>query len=76
MCIARGPPDPSYSWTRLGASGLPNGTIISADATRLHLLSVTTEDEGVYQCNAINVFGSALAQGTLSVLGKYIPPTH
>ncbi len=70
VCMAQGPPDPSYSWTRLGGSGLPNGAVISADATRLHLLSVTTEDEGVYQCNATNVFGSSLAQGTLSVLGK------
>ncbi len=71
MCEAEGPPKPSNSWCRLDGPGLPDGAIISADTTRLHLLSVTAEDEGTYQCNATNLFGSTLSTGTLSVLGVY-----
>lgn len=69
VCEAEGPPGPSNSWSRLDGPGLPNGAVISADTTRLHLLSVHAEDKGTYQCTATNVFGSASSTGTLSVLG-------
>lgn len=73
-CIAQGPPDPTYSWTRLNMNGipeaLPEGTVLSTDSTQLHLLSVTSADIGTYQCNATNVFGTAVAQGTLTILCK------
>ncbi len=72
VCEAEGPPEPSNSWSRLDDSGLPNGAVISADTTRLHLLSVHVEDEGTYQCTATNVFGSAVSIATLSVLGIFL----
>ena len=74
QCVAVGPPDPSYTWTRLG-EGLPPGAIVSSDATELHLFSVTVEDEGVYQCNASNVYGTITGQGSLTLLGKLLLDT-
>ena len=70
QCVAVGPPEPSYTWNRLGGEGLPSGAIVSSDATQLHLFSVAIEDEGTYQCTASNVYGTITGQGSLTLLRK------
>jgi len=68
-CLAEGPPSPTYSWSRIGQD-LPNGSVVAADTSRLLLFSVTTTDNGLYQCVATNSFGSISVQASLTILGK------
>lgn len=70
QCVAVGPPEPRYTWGRLGGVALPQGAIVSSDDTLLHLFSVTVEDEGVYQCNVSNGLGDISGQGSLTLLCK------
>ena len=66
-CEAVGPPEPSYSWTRVGMQ-LPDGAVVTG--TTLNLFSVSPEDAGVYQCTAGNSRGDVSAQATLTILSK------
>ena len=70
QCVAVGPPEPVYSWTRTG-SDLPDGTVISSDSTRLLLFSVTNKDQGTYQCTASNELGLLSGQAQLTVSGEF-----
>ncbi|TMS16265.1 Neurofascin [Larimichthys crocea] len=70
VCRSDGVPRPTISWFLNGepietATPLPNRQV-SGDT--LTLRSVTTENNGVYQCNASNPFGYLLANAFVNVL--------
>ena len=69
MCEAIGPPEPTYSWSRVGSAQLPLGVVNTG--TTLHLFSVSSDDAGTYQCTAGSSRGTIDSQATLTVLGKH-----
>lgn len=42
----------------------------------LKIVGVTTEDDGIYTCIAVNDMGSASSSASLRVLGKLHPEPH
>jgi len=73
-CIARGEPQPSLQWIRVGEEGDDKkevkGELVEEDeglVSYLHLRGVKREDAGKYRCLASNVAGGAEAKVSLSV---------
>uniref|UniRef100_A0A4W5JFP0 Ig-like domain-containing protein n=1 Tax=Hucho hucho TaxID=62062 RepID=A0A4W5JFP0_9TELE len=63
LCVADGNPQPSYTWSRL-AQPWP-GSSVRAEGDTLHFLSLSSELNGLYVCEASNPYGRA--NGSLHV---------
>merc|ERR1719334_926061 len=64
-CVADAHPPPIYSWYRFGLLFDPSGSqgriSIMPDTGSLVFTEATKEDEGQYQCNVTNKFGTAMS---------------
>lgn len=65
-CIASGSPSPQLTWWKLNGSLPVNSTVRDGE---LRLVNVTQEDAGIYFCEASNVEGTAVGNGTLEIKG-------
>ncbi|XP_071210923.1 nectin-3-like [Salvelinus alpinus] len=57
LCVADGNPQPNYTWSRV-AQPWP-GSSVRAEGDTLHLLSLSSELNGLYVCEASNPYGRA-----------------
>ncbi|XP_045563550.1 nectin-3 isoform X1 [Salmo salar] len=57
LCVADGNPQPNYTWSRL-VQPWP-GSSVRAEGDKLHLLSLNSELNGLYVCEASNPYGRA-----------------
>ncbi|XP_071210935.1 nectin-3-like [Salvelinus alpinus] len=57
LCVADGTPQPNYTWSRV-AQPWP-GSSVRAEGDTLHLLSLSSELNGLYVCEASNPYGRA-----------------
>ncbi|XP_041731114.2 nectin-3-like isoform X3 [Coregonus clupeaformis] len=55
LCVADGNPQPNYTWSRVGRPG----SSVRAEGDILHLLSLSSELNGLYVCEASNPYGRA-----------------
>ncbi|XP_041731116.2 nectin-3-like isoform X4 [Coregonus clupeaformis] len=73
LCVADGNPQPNYTWSRVGRPG----SSVRAEGDILHLLSLSSELNGLYVCEASNPYGRAT--GSLYVhtsSGRYCITTN
>lgn len=60
-CLAKGTPTPIYSWTKNGQlyqpTGQNNHVNIAIDSGSLTFTQPEMLDQGLYQCNATNIWG-------------------
>ncbi|XP_064800245.1 nectin-3-like isoform X2 [Oncorhynchus masou masou] len=57
LCVADSNPHPNYSWSRV-VQPWP-GSSVTAEGDKLHLLSLSSELNGLYVCEASNPYGRA-----------------
>ncbi|CAB1328919.1 unnamed protein product, partial [Coregonus sp. 'balchen'] len=57
LCVADGNPQPNYTWSRVGQPW--PGSSVRAEGDILHLLSLSSELNGLYVCEASNPYGRA-----------------
>ncbi|XP_013381922.1 neuroglian-like [Lingula anatina] len=65
VCVASGNPEPTYEWTKNGRPFNPEANTDVDQERGLGTLTFSdpvSEDQGVYQCRAINEYGTALTQ--------------
>jgi len=72
-CRAEGYPAPTIAWHKDGSRLPSDGRHILLPSGTLRILFVRKENEGTYQCQAINVLGVNVTTATLSVSSR-IPP--
>ena len=60
-CLAKGDPSPIYSWTKNGQIFEPNiedkRVLMATDSGSLTFIQPEMIDQGLYQCNATNIWG-------------------
>ena len=60
-CLAQGDPTPIYKWTKNGRYYEPtaqnNYVSMATDSGTLTFTQPQTIDQGLYQCNATNIYG-------------------
>ncbi|KHN80859.1 Neuroglian, partial [Toxocara canis] len=65
-CRAEGNPKPTYKWTKNGNAYDPsahlNRVVVVPNEGSLLFHNLTSGDEGVYQCEAINAYGAVLSE--------------
>lgn len=66
-CKAEGHPSPGIQWTKDGSTLQRTGRWKISLNGNLYILNVSPEDQGRYECSAINEHGRATASGYLSV---------
>ena len=66
-CIASGSPSPQLTWRKLNGS-LPVSSTVRDGV--FSIANVTQQDAGIYFCEASNVEGTAVGNGTLDLLCK------
>ncbi|XP_030614195.1 nectin-4-like [Archocentrus centrarchus] len=59
-CVSEGNPDPKFIWRRAGQP-LPQSAV-KVEGAKLQLLSLTSDLNGLYQCEASNAYGRKHAQ--------------
>ncbi|XP_045062394.1 nectin-4-like [Coregonus clupeaformis] len=57
LCVADSNPQPNYTWSRVGQPW--PGSSVRAEGDILHLLSLSSELNGLYVCEASNPYGRA-----------------
>lgn len=64
-CVAKGDPAPRYTWTKdkriYNPSSQNNRVALKSNAGTLIITNPTAADQGWYQCNATNQYGTALS---------------
>ncbi|VDM81372.1 unnamed protein product [Strongylus vulgaris] len=74
MCAATGIPTPVIKWSKDGGAAFPaalqHRLFVRPNDDHLYVVNVTTEDQGVYTCHAVNDAGSIQASATLRIFGK------
>ena len=68
QCSATGNPQPAVVWSKMNSQSV--ATLSAVSLGKLHLLNVTGNDSGIYQCSATNILGKAVAVVQLIVNGK------
>lgn len=68
-CAASGYPIPAIRWLKDGRP-LPADSRWAKRITGLTISDLRTEDSGTYICEVTNTFGSAEANGILTVIGE------
>lgn len=68
-CAASGYPIPAIRWLKDGRP-LPTDSRWAKRITGLTISDLRTEDSGTYICEVTNTFGSAEANGVLTVIGE------
>ena len=70
ICSANGNPPPNVTWNKVNSS-LPVGRHhVESRGTRLVVRNVTSEDDGVYECNAASILGKVTARTRFHVQGE------
>ena len=69
QCKVRGNPKPQISWLKQNAS-LPASKRIVQSRGTLMIRDVTSQDGGMYTCQAENLLGVVTSSATLTVQGK------
>lgn len=67
QCNKSGIPTPTVAWSKIGGT-LPDTAVI-LESGMLKIESVSSSDQGVYECTATNSEGSATAEARLKVTG-------
>uniref|UniRef100_A0A158QRI1 Ig-like domain-containing protein n=1 Tax=Haemonchus placei TaxID=6290 RepID=A0A158QRI1_HAEPC len=73
MCAATGIPPPVIKWSKDGGASFPaalqHRLFVRPNDDHLYVVNVTTEDQGVYTCHAVNEAGAIQASATLRIFG-------
>ena len=69
QCEVAGNPEPKVTWLRQNSS-LPSDKRVVPSRGGLMIKDVTSQDDGVYTCEAKNILGGSSASATLSVQSK------
>nr|CDJ95656.1 Leucine-rich repeat and Immunoglobulin I-set and Immunoglobulin V-set domain containing protein [Haemonchus contortus] len=71
MCAATGIPAPVIKWSKDGGASFPaalqHRLFVRPNDDHLYVVNVTTEDQGVYTCHAVNEAGAIQASATLRI---------
>ena len=70
QCQVEGNPQPKVNWLKDSSSLLASKRVVSSHGG-LMISDVTSQDGGVYTCEAKNILGAASASATLTVQGWY-----
>ena len=70
-CSATGYPPPDIRWTKDGRDLPPSPRILIRDNGQLVILDATEDNEGIYECTAINSAGMDVIQITVRYTGKF-----
>ena len=68
QCEAEGNPEPKVTWLKDNSSLPPDKRVVPSHGG-LAIRDVTSQDDGVYTCEAKNILGAASASATLTVQG-------
>ena len=71
-CIATGTPVPIQTWTRNGIPLTDSRFQVQSGGGELSMREVREEDEGRYQCHALNVAGSAIDMVDLNIISEWL----
>ena len=71
QCGARGDPPPIIRWFRNTAPVVTNDRTFISEEGDLAIYNITFIDEGLYECIAENLAGTARTYARVTVLGKY-----
>ncbi|XP_046389952.1 peroxidasin isoform X2 [Ischnura elegans] len=69
-CYSDGEPKPTISWTVDGRQTPSDRRHRISGSGSYYIYNVSTSDSGVYQCTALNAYGTVHASGTLKVQGS------
>ena len=68
QCEAEGNPEPKVTWLKDNSSLLADKRVVPSNGG-LKITDATSQDDGVYTCEAKNILGAASASATLTVQG-------
>ena len=69
QCEAEGNPQPEVTWLKDNSSLIADKRIVPSHRG-LMITDVTSQDDGIYSCEATNILGTMRSSATLSVQGK------
>ena len=70
QCEVKGNPDPQVTWLKQNSSLLTSKRIVQSRGG-LMIKDVTSQDGGMYTCEARNILGARRSSATLTVQGEY-----